>query len=198
MFSFFTYKSLTYSNNQVSTGTFDGVESSNGGAARLPTIAGITDSLVKMTTGGDFSPSSAVLPGANLQNSTDGGITTRGRAAGKQKQKQKQKQKPKKKDSSTGHAWEDQTKFTWTAGCTKCVRAPSGCGHCLSEFEHKVRHELKEMLWEEEHPGEPIPKSLSMKYRIASLADDQGVPHHNIAKMLPDAKERVLAKYSQA
>ena len=188
------HKSLTNSNNQVSTGTDDGVESSNGGAGRLPTIAGVTNSLVKMTTGGDFSPSSDVLPGANLQNSTDGGITTRGHAAAKQKQKQK----PKKKGSSTCHAWVDQTKFTVTAGCGKCRYTSSGCNYCLSIFEHKVRVELKEMVWEEKHPGEAIPEDLSWKYKFSSLADEQGTLHEHIAEMLPAAKVRVRAKYSQA
>ena len=146
-----------------------------------------------MTTGGDFSPSSAVPLAANLQNGTDGGITTRGQAAAKQKQKQE----PKKKGSSTCHAWEDQTKFTVTAGCAKCRYTPSGCNYCLSTFEHRVRVELKEMLWEHDHRGAAIPKSLSKKYKFSSLADEQGTLHERIAEMLPAAKVRVSAKYSQ-
>ena len=149
-----------------------------------------------MTTGGDFSPSSAVPLATNLQNGTDGGITTRGQAAAKQKQKQKQK--PKKKGSSTCHAWVDQTKFTVTAGCGKCRYTSSGCNYCLSIFEHKVRVELKEMVWEEKHRGKAIPKDLSKKYKFSSLADEQGTLHERIAEMLPAAKVRVRAKYSQA
>lgn len=79
LFNTFTFvlvfhKSLTYSNNQVSTGIPDGVESSNGGAGRLPTIAGITNPLVKMTTDVE-SPSSAALTAATILTSTVGETT---------------------------------------------------------------------------------------------------------------------------
>ena len=82
-----------------------------------------------------------------------------------------------------------------TAGCGTCRFQKSGCGKCLSEFEHKVRHQLKEMLWEQEHPGEDLPPKLSMKYGIGDLADDQGNLRKAIAKMLPAAKDRVHATY---
>ena len=58
-----------------------------------------------------------------------------------------------------------------------------------------MRHRLKEMLWEKEHPGEALPESLHMKYKISSLVDDQGNLHEDIAKMLPAAKDRVHATY---
>ena len=65
----------------------------------------------------------------------------------------------------------------------------------MSKFEQTLRHQLKEILREQEHPGENLPKSLSMKYGIDPLADDQGNLHKDIAKVLPAAKDRVHATY---
>jgi hypothetical protein len=163
------HKSLTYSNNQVSTGITDGVESSNGDAGRHTTIAGITKSLVKMSTGGD-SPSSAALTAATNLTSTDGVITTRG--------------EPKMKKP-----WDAYPNFTVNAGCTKCRGNWWGCqgnkpNECLSDIEHKVRTSIKTLMVKADPGKYKSTKSIHFKDH---LKKEDGTPSDEVAKRLPAA-----------
>ena len=51
-----------------------------------------------------------------------------------------------------------------------CLLVLSGCKQYLQPDEHKVRDALKEMLWEQNNPGTPIPRNLGREYKFSVLA----------------------------
>ena len=112
--------------------------------------------------------SSDVLPGANLQNSTDGGDD-----------KLVEPIKMKK-------PWDAFPKFTVNAGCTRCRLNWAGCGGnkpntCLSEIEHKVRTSIKTLMYEADTAKYKSPQSIHFKDH---LKKEDGTPSAEVEGLL--------------